>query len=194
MVFFQETKRVVISSDMVRSIWPFDRFEFLEVGANGSVGGLLCAWNPEVFMLQDSCCTKNFIVLAGKIKSEFEGVLVNLYAPNDVVKRKDLWDLFVRIKPLFPNPWCIRGDFNEIRCMSEMIGCSRRSVGMQGFNEFIDKFEGVELPMLRRNKWSRIDRFVLDSDWLPVFNFKCWELPRSVSDHCLIILKEDIRD
>ncbi|GMP24040.1 hypothetical protein CsSME_00001438 [Camellia sinensis var. sinensis] len=31
MVFFQETKRDVISSDMVRSVWPFDRFEFLDV-------------------------------------------------------------------------------------------------------------------------------------------------------------------
>lgn len=50
-VFFQETKRGVINSDMVRSIWPFDRFEFLEVGANGSAGCLLCVWNLGVFVV-----------------------------------------------------------------------------------------------------------------------------------------------
>lgn len=71
-------------------------------------------------------------MLAGKIKYEFEGVLVNLYAPNDVVKRRDLWDLFVKIKPLFPKHWCIGGDFNEIRCLSERVGCSRKC-GYAGF-------------------------------------------------------------
>lgn len=123
-------------------------------------------------------------MVAGKVKSGFEGVLVNLYAPNDVVKRRELWDLIVRIKPLFPKPWCIGGDFNEIRCLSERVGCSRRSVGMHDFNEFIDNLEGVELPMLGRKftwsnsrengNWSRIDRFFVDSEWLAVFNFKCW--------------------
>ncbi|GMP83637.1 hypothetical protein CsSME_00037471 [Camellia sinensis var. sinensis] len=155
MVFFQETKREVINSDMVRSIWPFDGFDFLEVGAIGSATGLLCVWNPRVFLLQDSCCSKNFIVVAGKIKSDFDGVLVNLYTPNEVVKRRELWDLIVRIKPLFPEPWCIGGDFNEIRCTSERAGCSRRSVCMHDFNEFIDNLEEVEPPMLgRKFTWS----------------------------------------
>ncbi|CAL5351826.1 unnamed protein product [Camellia sinensis] len=45
-----------------------------------------------------------------------------------------------------------------------------------------------------RLKPSRIDRFILGFDWLAVFNFKCWGLPRSVSDHCPIIMKEDSRD
>ncbi|CAL5430761.1 unnamed protein product [Camellia sinensis] len=75
---------------------------------------------------------------------------------------------------------------------------------MHDFNEFIDNLEGVELPMLGRKftwsnsrdngNWSRIDRFILESEWLVVFNFKCWGLPRTVSDHCPIVLKEDNRD
>lgn len=45
-----------------------------------------------------------------------------------------------------------------------------------------------------REKWSRIDRFLLNYEWLQNFNFKLWGLPRSLSDHCPIILMEDDRD
>ncbi|GMP74929.1 hypothetical protein CsSME_00032179 [Camellia sinensis var. sinensis] len=40
-VLIQETKTVVVSSDLVRSIWPGDHFEFISVDANGRAGGLL---------------------------------------------------------------------------------------------------------------------------------------------------------
>ncbi|XP_028083312.1 uncharacterized protein LOC114284578 [Camellia sinensis] len=75
---------------------------------------------------------------------------------------------------------------------------------MKDFNEFINKLELSDLPMLGRQftwcnavegeRWSRIDRFLLDSRWLEIFSFKQWGLPRTVSDHCPILLKEDERD
>ncbi|XP_028093924.1 uncharacterized protein LOC114294022 [Camellia sinensis] len=75
---------------------------------------------------------------------------------------------------------------------------------MKDFNELIDKLELTDLPMLGRQftwcnaldgeRWSRINRFLLDSRWLEKFSFKQWGLPRTISDHCLILLKEDERD
>lgn len=68
----------------------------------------------------------------------------------------------------------------------------------------IDQLEMIDLPMLGRKftwcnsqireKWSRIDRFLLNHEWLQNFNFKLWGLPRLLSDHCPIILMEDERD
>ena len=96
------------------------------------------------------------------------------------------------------------GDFNDIRFISERRGCSSRERRMKDFNEFINKLELSDIPMLGRQftwcnavegeKWSRIDRFLLDSRWLEIFSFKQWGLPRTVSDHCHILLKEDERD
>ncbi|XP_028108356.1 uncharacterized protein LOC114307162 [Camellia sinensis] len=204
MVLLQETKRAAFDSNLVRSIWPEDNLEFMEVGASGSAGGLVCVWNPAMFALVDCCCSRNFILLAGKIMPYFDCVVINVYAPNEVTKRRDLWDLIARIKPLFPNPWCIGGDFNKIRHLGEMVGSSRRNVGMNDFNVFIDRMKGVELPLLRRKftwsdcreegRWNRIDRFIVDSDWLLRFDYKCWGLPRILSDHCPLLLTEDIRD
>ncbi|XP_028121376.1 uncharacterized protein LOC114318641 [Camellia sinensis] len=75
---------------------------------------------------------------------------------------------------------------------------------MREFNELIDNLEVADLPMMGRKftwcnsqegeKWSRIDRFLLSPEWLQMFNFKLWGLPRKVSDHCPILLMEDERD
>lgn len=68
----------------------------------------------------------------------------------------------------------------------------------------IEQLELIDMPMLgrkltwcnsqARDKWSRIDRFLLNYEWVQNFNFKLWGLPRMLSDHCPIILMEDDRD
>ncbi|CAL5344813.1 unnamed protein product [Camellia sinensis] len=140
-LLLQETKRSLVDANFVKSLWPWDQLEFMEVGAEGSAGGLLCLWNPQNFELKECCCSRNFILLSG---------------------------------------------------------------GMKDFNELIDKLELVDMPMLGRqftwcnamdgDRWSRIDRFLIDPRWLEEFKLKQWGLPRSISDHCPILLMEDERD
>ncbi|KAL7229687.1 hypothetical protein ACSBR2_008237 [Camellia fascicularis] len=47
---------------------------------------------------------------------------------------------------------------------------------------------------VEREKWSKIDRFLLSPEWLLMFKVKVWGLSRIVSDHCLLVLMEDTRD
>lgn len=57
----------------------------------------------------------------------------------------------------------------------ELHSCKRER-GMKDFNKFIEDMELVDLQLLGRNftwsnsqegeKWSRIDRFLLDLEWL----------------------------
>lgn len=63
MVFFQETKQRAISQEFVKSLWCDSQFEFQDVEAVGSVGGLLCIWNPKAFTLTEACGSGNFILL-----------------------------------------------------------------------------------------------------------------------------------
>ncbi|XP_028082362.1 uncharacterized protein LOC114283684 [Camellia sinensis] len=179
--------------------------DFLGVDSDGSACGLLCIWRPEVFKLRDCCCSKNFILLLGASCLSFECVIVNIYAPNEIVGRRKLWEVLVNVHPHYPNPWCVgRGDFNEIRFINERRGCSRRERGMQDFNDLIVKLELTNQPLLSKQftwcnaldeeRWSKIDRFLLDSRWLEKFSFKRWGLLRPLSDHCPILLKEDERD
>ncbi|XP_028081929.1 uncharacterized protein LOC114283306 [Camellia sinensis] len=99
---------------------------------------------------------------------------------------------------------CIGGDFNEITNIGERKGCSRREREMKELNDFIDKSEVNDLPLLGRRytwcnaregeKWSRIDRVLVDPKWLESFNLKLWGLPRVLSDHSPLLLMEDERD
>ncbi|XP_028080797.1 uncharacterized protein LOC114282352 [Camellia sinensis] len=140
----------------------------------------------------------------GTIFNQFNCAILNIYAPNDVGSRGNLWDCLLKLKEEFPNPWCLGGDFNEIRQIEDRRGCSRRDRGMKEFNEFIDKCEISDLPLLGRRftwcnsfggeKWSKIDRIFVDPKWLEIFNLKLWGSPRLVSDHCPLLMMEDERD
>ncbi|XP_028086954.1 uncharacterized protein LOC114287711 [Camellia sinensis] len=204
MVLMQETKRSSLNNLVARSLWPREKMEIMAVDAIGAAGGLLCIWDPDVFQLSECCSNKNFILLSGTILNSFECVILNVYAPNDIMRRGKLWESLLYLKSIFPKPWCLGGDFNEIRNLGERIGSSRRDRGMKEFNEFIDRWEVNDLPMVGRkftwynahdgHKWSRIDRFLLSPEWIERYRYKLWGLPRLVSDHCPIVLMEDERD
>ncbi|XP_028105225.1 uncharacterized protein LOC114304243 [Camellia sinensis] len=150
LVLLQETKQSSITTLLVKSLWPRGKLEFMTVDAAGLSGGLICIWDPEVFHLSDCCCSRNFILLSGKVHNSFDCVVVNIYALNDVIRRKALWENLLTLKTNFSNPWCLGGDFNEIRNVGERIGVSRRDRGMQEFNDFIENCEVVNVQMLGR--------------------------------------------
>jgi hypothetical protein len=95
-------------------------------------------------------------------------------------------------------PWCIGGDFNFTRFPSERSGDGSLSA-MRDFSDFIFDQGLMDLPLARGSYswslrldplvWSRIDRFLVSSDWeawFPVVSQK--RLPCLYSDHFLILL------
>ncbi|XP_028054758.1 uncharacterized protein LOC114258955 [Camellia sinensis] len=181
-LLLQETKRSKVDDKFLKSLWPWEELESMEVGAEGSAGGLLCLWNPKIFELKECCSNRNFLLLSGMGFHNFSCVIINIYAPNDVLKRRQLWYALAQLKSAFSSPWCIGGDFNEIRFMSERKGCFRWERGMKDFNELIEKLELIDIPMLGRkftwcnaldgDRWSRIDRFLLEPMWLERLQLK----------------------
>ncbi|XP_028076613.1 uncharacterized protein LOC114278708 [Camellia sinensis] len=178
-VLIQETKKSAITNKEVRKMRVRTRMEFMSVDSEGIAGGLLCIWDPEVFQLGACCSSRRFILSSSTISNSFECVLLNIYAPNDVGSRRKLWDSLLNLKQGFPKPWCLCGDFNEIRNIGERKGYSSRERGMTELNEFIENSKVQDLPLLGRKytwcnsrecvKWSRIDRVLVDPRWLEVW-------------------------
>jgi len=81
-----------------------------------------------------------------------------------------------------------------------MISVTDYSREIKGFNEFIEKSELVDIPLVgRKFTWykpnglvkSRIDRVLVSKEWLEAWPL-CQQfiLNRSISDHCAVVLKE----
>ncbi|GLU23474.1 hypothetical protein SLE2022_394740 [Rubroshorea leprosula] len=96
------------------------------------------------------------------------------------------------------------GDFNAVRNEQERKGGMSIRREMPEFDEFINECGLVDLPLIgRKFTWyhsngasmSRLDRFLLSEEWcLNWENVKQWGLNRSLSDHCPIVLKNQISD
>lgn len=147
---------------------------------------------------------RSFILLQGVINNDFPCVVVNVYAPNEVANRRQVWEELLNLKASSNVPWCVGGDFNEILEVNERVGCVRIERGMRDFSEFCNNMEILDLPMLgRKFTWtnfqdqavhSRLDRFLVSIQWLEKFKLLQWGLPRPISDHCPIALRDDSRD
>lgn len=89
-LLLQETKRCSVDENFVKSLWPWEEIDFMEAGAEGSVGGMLCLWNLEIFLLKEYCSNRNFIMLSSTSHHSFDCAIANIYAPNEVLKKRQL--------------------------------------------------------------------------------------------------------
>ena len=161
-------------------------------------------WDRNFFKVEDFKVNRFFILLSGTISSRFSCVFVNVLASNCVRDRRNFWEELCNLKEDFDRPWCLGGDFNEVLFAEERRRCSARSGRMNDFISFVSRMNVVDLPMVGRNftrcnaedgfKWSRLDRFLVHPEWLIRFSFKQWGLLRLGSNHCPVVLKEDVRN
>jgi len=156
--------------------------------------GILCIWNPASFCVSN--CT---VAMNGRIL-HIEGVLSQfnlecmvsfVYAPNDGLLKKEVWNYLASFKNSVSKPWCLAGDFNETLSPSDRKGSSRISSSMISFKKCIDSCDLVELPLngkkftwSRGNAASRIDRMFVTDDWLQHLpSSTLYGLPKNFSDH-----------
>ena len=189
-----ETKLENINDCTINSIWGRHSREWYAVPSLGLSGGILCIWNPASFCVSN--CT---VAMNGRIL-HIEGVLSQfnlecmvsfVYAPNDGLLKKEVWNYLASFKNSVSKPWCLAGDFNETLSPSDRKGSSRISSSMISFKKCIDSCDLVELPLngkkftwSRGNAASRIDRMFVTDDWLQHFpSSTLYGLPKNFSDH-----------
>ena len=173
-VMLQETKREIWDRRFVSSVWKGRSMEWAALPACGASGGIVIMWDSNKLK-----CTKKVLgsfSVTVKLNSGEEGSfwLTSVYGPNKPLWRKYFWlelqDLYGLTFPM----WCVRGDFNVIRRISEKLGDSRSTFNMRCFDEFIRE-SGLLDPTLRNAAftWSnmqvdpickRLDRFLFSSE------------------------------
>ena len=132
-------------------------------------------WNNSIFEVDRREKGRSFLLLEGRcISNNQRLMIVNVYAPCDLIGKRVLWDDLTQLKASNPNGlWCFLGDFNSIRSPEERISLSQRSAdsyGISAFNQWISdmelheiKFIGINFTWIKPNGCvkSRLDRFLV---------------------------------
>ncbi|GJY87143.1 RNA-directed DNA polymerase, eukaryota, partial [Tanacetum coccineum] len=196
-----ETKFDKVSDSEVRSFWGNSIFEFIISDAIGNSGGLLCAWNPNIFHKEHHIISDNFIALYGTWKPNKSKMLfINVYAPQPGSLKRILWSYLSTLINRWNGECIVMGDFNEVRRKEERWGSIFDAHGSRYFNNFIDHAGLVEIQLegfsftwshVSAAKMSKLDRFLVSDGVFSLFpHVSAICLDRNLSDHRPILLRE----
>jgi len=208
-VCIQETKAIQFSDARCYSLWGEKKVGRLHFEGDNGGGSILSMWHKDAFSYESHEMGKGFIVVYGKhIKTNRRCVVANIYAACSLREKKVLWGELTRIKSVSQDKiWCLCGDFNAVRRVTERQGARARdtqSSEIRDFNGFIEAnllfelpFVGMEFTWFNSNgsAKSRLDRALVTEDWMDVWPMcKQYVQRREVSDHCALVIKSVEKD
>nr|GFA89576.1 RNA-directed DNA polymerase, eukaryota [Tanacetum cinerariifolium] len=181
----QETKMEVMDILCVKLCCGNMAFEYVHSDAVGNSGGILCVWDPICYYKEN--VTK-----------------------SDSFKEKHLlWDYLEREIKRWDGEVVTMGDFNEVRHKCERLGSVFNASEANVFNSFIVGSGLAEVVLgevvlggskftwchKSGTKMSKLDRFLIFKNLMYTYpNINAITLPRYLSDHCLIFLREISHD
>ncbi|XP_026415928.1 uncharacterized protein LOC113311305 [Papaver somniferum] len=116
-IVFQESLLPVCNDAIVRQIWGPGPMDWRALDAIGRSGGVLIIWNTKKVVLE------NYIIGNYSVNiSCFDNLvwlLSGAYGPCATDERKLLWRELNLMYNIWELPWCLCGDFNEVRFIRE---------------------------------------------------------------------------
>ncbi|GJU04185.1 RNA-directed DNA polymerase, eukaryota [Tanacetum coccineum] len=189
----------------IKKCWGNFVFDYAFSESNGFSGGILCIWNPTVFNKYSTTVSDYFIIVRGKWISNGKLLLIiSVYAPQEALEKKMLWDYLNHIIISWKGEVILMGDFNEVRYKNERYGSVFNVQGAKVFNSFIANSNLVEVPLGgcsytwchgSASKMSKLDRFLMSERLLRESpSISAITLDRFLSDHRPILLRETNHD
>jgi exonuclease III len=202
----QETKLEVVTDSLCFDIWGSDDCNWLSLPSEGNSGGLLSIWSKSSSSTIFNFSGEGFVGVClewGVHKTVC--FVVNVYSKCDLVGKRRLWaNLYMSRRGFGVGAWCVIGDFNAVLHREERRGVNdlifpSPSMELVEFGGFINNMDLVDIPVLgRKFSWfhpngrsmSRIDRALLSEDRILTWGQpSLWILPRTVSDHCPLVMR-----
>ncbi|GFZ11267.1 hypothetical protein Acr_22g0006650 [Actinidia rufa] len=117
-----------------------------------------------------------------------------VYGPHNKGDKRGLWEELAGARATGGTPWVCGGDFNVVR-FPFVAGGQASLSAMRDFSEYIKDEELIDLPLGDSFTWSngtafsRLDRFLISSDWEGEhMDVRQYCLPIVVSDHKPVFL------
>ncbi|GKC10692.1 RNA-directed DNA polymerase, eukaryota [Tanacetum coccineum] len=195
----------IVASHGDSQLWGNFSFDFTLSPSIGFSGGILCVWDPNIFLKDNATISDSFVAVRGTwVSSSTKLMIVSVYAPQDLSEKKSLWEYITHIIDLWDGECIILGDFNEFRSEHERFGSIFNVSSAKAFNHFISASGLIDLPLewysytwsiKSASKMSKLDRFLVSEGLLMLFpSLSALCLERHLSDHRPIIMREGVAD
>ncbi|GJR37206.1 RNA-directed DNA polymerase, eukaryota [Tanacetum coccineum] len=200
-VALQETKMEKIDLFSIKELWGNFSFDYVFSPSVGFSGGILCVWDPSLFLKDNSTISDSFVAIRGTwIPSSTKILIISVYAPQELTEKRILWDYLRHMINDWDGECVILGDFNEVRSIHERFGTVFNPFGANSFNNFINMAGLINLPLegysftwphKSASKMSKLDRFLISEGLLTLYpSLSALCLDRHLSDHRPILLRE----
>ncbi|GJT16101.1 RNA-directed DNA polymerase, eukaryota [Tanacetum coccineum] len=201
----QETKMESISDMDVKILWGNSNFEYLFSEAIGNSGGILCTWDPNIFLKEQHILSDNFVALFGTwVPTKTKLLMISIYAPQPRTEKRSLWNYIMSLVTRWQGDSIVMGDFNEVRSADERMGSVFNIQGAADFNDFISNSGLVDIQLEgylftwshpSASKMSKLDRFLVTEGVISLFpHISAICLDMHLSDHRPILLRDVIAD
>ncbi|GKC44492.1 RNA-directed DNA polymerase, eukaryota [Tanacetum coccineum] len=200
-VSLQETKMESMELVTIKTLWGNSSFDYALSSSLGNSGGILCVWEPTLFVKDNVTSFDNFLAVMGTwVPSSSKLLIISVYAPQDLTEKRVLWDYILRLIDRWDGDCVIMGDFNEVRTEQERYGLVFNVQGANAFNSFISLASLFDLPLdghaytwahKTAIKMCKLHRFLVSKGLLASFPFlSALFLDRNLSDHRPILMRE----
>nr|GFA86543.1 RNA-directed DNA polymerase, eukaryota [Tanacetum cinerariifolium] len=137
-VAIQETKMENIDLFSIKTLWGNFAFDYVFSPSVGYPGGILCAWDPNLFHKDNSIVSDSFVAIKGTwIPLATKILIIYVYALQGLNDKRMLWELLGHMIDTWDGECVLFGDFNEVHSIKERHSTVFNVNGANAFNNFI---------------------------------------------------------
>lgn len=205
LALLQETKLANVTPAKARAFLPNYLSDFMSIGAYGSRGRLVSAWDSNILTKVSYISRHYSLTITFEYSlASLSFTVTNVYAPSDHSFTADFLVELADLHNQIASACLLIGDFNLIRDPSEKNNDNFHAPLAAQFNDAIDRLSLLELPLLDRlYTWSnkrespvlaRLDRAFINLDWNNTFPMTHLRSnSRTTSDHVPFVVSADTR-
>ena len=137
----QEVKREFIDRAFVRSVWRSRFKDWVVLPSIGRSGGILLMWDVRTVKIKEALVGEFSVSVLVGDESMGDWWFSGVYGPT---KRKfitDFWDELSGLKEICNQRWCLGGDFNVVRRVSEKFNSTTTTRSMKEFDYLVGELE-----------------------------------------------------
>ncbi|GJZ68953.1 RNA-directed DNA polymerase, eukaryota, reverse transcriptase zinc-binding domain protein [Tanacetum coccineum] len=189
----------------IKRCWGNFAFDHVYSASVGNSGGILCVWDPKSFIKLNSTVSDYFVMVRGDwVPNGTKLLIISVYAPQELTKKKKLWDYLSHVMAQWEGDVVVMGDFNEVRKKEERFGSLFNVQGADAFNLFISNADLEEVSLggcfytwfhKSATKMSKLVRFLISESLMNSCPYiSAITLDRYLSDHRPILMRESHHD